>query len=458
MKRYRLKMAAADLERLERSAREHMPLEAAVFGLVGTAERPNEMDILVRRVVPLATDDYVEQLTYHLEVSSRAVNGLAALCEANGLAALVAHAHGNEADYSPSDDHGEARIFRGLRSFIPAGAPLASLLFNADGIRGRLWLPSRSRPVAIDEIVVIGRSVRRTRRDPEPGDPADAIFGRQVLAFGEAGQRLISSARVGIVGSGGTGSATGEQLSRLGVRDIVMIDPDDWDPTNLTRVYGTSPSVRSDDRKKVERVVSDLKLIAPASRIRAVPQNVVLRSAASELLDRDVIFLCTDDHWGRSVVNQIAYQYLIPTINLGMSIRSREGEITAANGVVDMLRPDLSCLWCRQALRPERIAAESLPRTMRQDLEREGYIEGLDEPAPSVISVNTVLSGLAVTLFLQLMTDFMGERGEIWRLNYEILESTVSRGRSTVADPCICRKVRAFGDLRPLPVLDEIPD
>lgn len=458
MKRYRLKIAATDLERLEHLTHEHMPLEAAAFGLIGTADRPQEMDILVRRVVSLVADDYFEQLSYHLEVSPRAVNGLAALCEANGLAALVAHAHGNDADYSPSDDHGEARIFHGLRAFLPAEAPLVSLLFNTDGVQGRVWLPSRSRPVPIDEIVVIGRSVRRLLRDRRPVGRADAIFDRHILAFGQAGQQLISSARVGIVGSGGTGSAVGEQVARLGVGDIVVIDPDTWDPTNVTRVYGTFPSAGSDERMKVERVVSNLKLIAPASRIRAVPQNVVLRRAAGELLDRDVIFLCTDDHWGRSVVNQIAYQYLIPTINLGMSIRSREGQITAASGVVDMLRGDVSCLWCRQVLRPERIAAESLPRKEREGLEHEGYLENLNEPAPSVISVNTVLAGLAVTLFLQLVTDFMGESGEIWRLNYQILESTVSRGRSTIADPCVCRQVRAFGDLRPLPILDEIAD
>ncbi len=458
MKRYRLKIAESDFRALERHAREHLPLEAAVFALIGVADRPNEVDILIRRVLSLDKDDYVQQLTYHLEVSTRAINGLAALCEANGLAALVCHAHGNASDYSSSDDFGEARVFSGIRPFVPRPLPMASLLFNKEGLRGRVWLPGRSRPVPLDEVIVIGRSIRRIRREPTDRDLVDAIFHRQALAFGEAGQRLIAGARVGIVGSGGTGSPTANQLARLGVRDIVVIDPDAWDPTNVTRVYGTAPAGTHDHRKKVERVVDHLKLVAPTSRIVPVPENVVLRSAAKRLLDRDVIFLCTDDHWGRSVVNQLAYQYLVPTVNLGVSIASGDGRITAARGVVDMLRPDVPCLWCRQTLRAERIAAESLPREMRKGLEREGYVEGLDEPAPAVISINTTVSGLAVTLFLQLLTDFMGEPGDIWRLNYEVLEGTVARGRSAVADSCVCRKVRAFGDLRPLPVLEEVPD
>ena len=118
----------------------------------------------------------------------------------------------------------------------------------------------------------------------------------------------------------------------------------------------------------------------------------------------------------------------------------------------------MPCLWCRQTLRADRIATESLPRLAREGLAREGYVEDLDEPAPAVISINTTISGLAVTLFLQLITDFMGQNGDIRRLNYEVLDGVVARGRSAIADECICRKVRAFGDLRPLPLLAEMPD
>lgn len=456
--RYRLKVAESDFRALRQHARAHLPKEAAVFALIGAAEREHETDILVRRVLPLAADDYVEQLTYHLEVSPRAINGLAALCEANRLGALLCHAHGNDADYSPSDDFGEGRIFSGIQPFTPPRVPMGSLLFSTRGVRGRVWIPDSAEPVPLDEIVIIGRSIRRLRREPVPDDPVDAIFQRQVLAFGEGGQRLIAAARVAIVGSGGTGSPTAEQLTRLGVRDLVVIDPDGWDPTNVTRVYGTTPTRLGDRRTKVERVVGHLTRVAPASGVRAVPENVVLRSAARQLLDRDVIFLSTDDHWGRSVVNQIAHQYLIPTINLGMRIASDGGRIRAARGVIDVLRPDLPCLWCTQSLRADRIAAESMPGDARRALEDEGYVEGLDQPAPSVISINTTLSGLAVTEFLQLLTDFRGEDGEIARLNYDAMDGTVRRGRADIGNPCVCRKFRACGDLQALPVLDEIPD
>lgn len=92
---------------------------------------------------------------------------------------------------------------------------------------------------------------------------------------------------------------------------------------------------------KVDLLACHLKKINPRLSVRAFPQNVVLETAARELMDRDIIFLCTDDHWGRSIVNQVAHQYLIPTINLGVRIAAQDGTISAAVGIVDLLRPDL---------------------------------------------------------------------------------------------------------------------
>jgi hypothetical protein len=188
-----------------------------------------------------------------------------------------------------------------------------------------------------------------------------------------------------------------------------------------------------------------------------VPRNIVLQDAARYLLDRDVIFLCTDEHWGRSIVNEIAYQYLIPTINIGMSIRSKDAVITAATGAVDVVRPGTACLWCSQFLNAGRISAESFSRKKRRILHGEGYVEDIDTPAPSVISMTTTLSGMAVTVFLQLVTDFMGAAGEISRLRYDIMDGTVRRGVTAIVPDCVCQKTKGFGDLRALSTLEAMP-
>lgn len=467
MRRYRLKIAENDFEHLRTLVLADMPKEAGAFLLAGHARSGEADDVLIRRIIPIPKEDFVAQHQYRLEVSARAVNGLAALCEANGLGAVLCHSHPAAIPYSPSDDHGERRIFNALRNFIPPNAPTASLLIWPEGIDARAWLPGSSRPRQLDEIVVIGRTIRRIPLENMGAAmklPAPEIYSRQVLAFGDKGQKAIARSKVAIVGVGGTGSACAEQLSRLGVRDILLIDHDTLEPSNLTRVYGsftkdTRPRLRwlgVPYKPKVDIVARHLRRINPKANVRAVQGHVAETRVARLVVDRDVIFLCTDDHWGRAIVNQVSYQYLIPSINLGVRIDARDGAIIGATGVVDILRPDLPCLWCRGFLRPERIAAESMPKEVRKGREREGYVEGLDTPAPSVISLNTAVASLSVTAFLQLVTDFMADGGEISRLNYHILESTVSRGRSLATDICVCKTHRGFGDLKDLQTVDDL--
>jgi len=97
-----------------------------------------------------------------------------------------------------------------------------------------------------------------------------------------------------------------------------------------------------------------------------------------------------------------------------------------------------------------------LPRSAHKSLEQEGYVEGLDTPTPSIVSVTTAVAGMGVSLFIQQMTDFMGPTGDVARLNYNVMDGTVRRGTSTVREKCICKKNRAFGDLKPLSTLCDL--
>jgi hypothetical protein len=400
------------------------------------------------------------QNEYHLEISSQAINGLAGLCEVNKLGTVICHSHPEGLQYSPSDDFGEARLAHTLRLSIPSKAPIASLLFTPDQVTGRIWLEGLSKPVKFDVIVVIGHYVQRIPVGKSTGiaSISQQLYDRQVKAFGEEGQRAISLARIGIIGVGGTGSAVAEQLVRLGVSDFLLVDPDRFSPSNLTRVYGSQfGSVRKaaffPPAYKVTMVAKSLKRINSHATVHALHQSVVLTDAANALVDRDILFLCTDEHWGRSVVNQIAYQYLIPAINVGVRITSDNGIISHAAGSVDFLRPDEPCLWCKQSLRADRIAAESLPPAERKLRLQEGYVENLDLKAPSVISFTTAVASSAVGLFLQYLTNYMGDAGKVSRINHDFLTGDARRGTTRIDENCICRKARGYGDLTLLPTL-----
>ena len=68
----------------------------------------------------------------------------------------------------------------------------------------------------------------------------DAVYDRQALMFGSAGQELLGAAKVGIIGLGGAGSLISEWLSLAGVGTIVGIDFDRMEVSNRARVVGAT--------------------------------------------------------------------------------------------------------------------------------------------------------------------------------------------------------------------------
>ena len=464
--RYEIRLSADELSRLETVLTTDPHRESAAFILAGEMRVGTTVRLLARRVVEIPDSEYRVRTRHHIDLSPRTINGLVALCEASRLRPILCHSHPDDVSYSPSDDHGEGRVAAMLQGFFP-GQVMGSLLLTPTGFRGRVWLPAGvARPVSA--ITAPGRNLQLLWAENHSQEPSRAapvqIHDRQIRAFGQAGQALLETTRVGIVGVGGTGSPLAEQIIRLGVRDLLLIDRDEViEPSNLSRVYGTrfdsahprwwQRIFRTRSRSKVEAVRRHLRGINPHGRIRAFRGDVTEAVTSRLLLDRDVIFACTDDHWGRAVLNQIAYQYVIPVVNLGVAIDGPEGTITGAIGVVQVLRPGLGCLWCGNYLNSERIRAESLRPDERRKLEAEGYLRGLSERAPSVVTITTAVAGLAGSLFLQIVTDFMGEQGDVSRINYFPLEGIVSRGKVPVKMPCLCSKVKAKGDLEPLPVV-----
>lgn len=463
--RYSIRITEDDLEKTHMLLMADTPKESAVFLLAGKRSGDKQEEIIVRRLVEIPKSEYRLQENYHLEISTRAVNGLVALCEKSGLGVILCHSHPTASTYSPSDDFGEKRIAEILWQFLP-DVPVGSLLMTPEGIQGRVWSPNGI-TAPISSIIVVGRCLKKISLNKEILDldaNTDEIYNRQILAFGLEGQKKIACTKVGIVGLGGTGSPTAEQLVRLGVKDLVIIDKDDFDPSNLTRLYGSVYAdaypkryihayLEKKKKAKVDLVSNRLKRINPKVRIKKIKDNVVMHPVCKLLLDRDVIFCCTDDHWGRSVVNQIAYQYLIPVINMGVRIDSDNGSIRGAAGSMHILRPGKPCLWCYEFLRAERIRAESLPRREHESLLREGYVEGLSAHAPSVVPLTTTISGLAVTHFLQLVTDFMGPTGDVSCLQYDIMTPQVRRGTTDIGGGCICQKVKGYGDMKALPLI-----
>jgi molybdopterin/thiamine biosynthesis adenylyltransferase len=360
-----------------------------------------------------------------------------------GLSVILTHTHpwaaGTPA-FSAIDDAGEVEVSAYLDRRAAEGAHLA-MVMGTGGCRARRLGSGFEIPVwEVGERLVL-------RSGSAAGTLGDDRHDRQIRAFGVAGQQVLQGLRVGVVGAGGTGSATLQQLAHLGVADFTVLDPDRVEPSNLNRLVGSVPG--DVGRAKVEIAERMIHGINPEAMVRALQSDVVDGDVAPQLFGLDALFLCTDSHASRAVVGQLAYQHLVPTFDMGVSITVRDGAVTHVTGRVQMLSPGLPCLTCTGALDSEQIRRELLtPEQRRAD----PYVDGANEPQPAVISLNSTMASLAVTMFLGAVTPAPAAARFQF---YDGVRGTVRATRASQVESCIvCSTSGALarGGSWPLPV------
>lgn len=310
--------------------------------------------------------------------------------------------------FSAIDDRGEISLANFLEGRTP-GRIHAAMLVTPEATLARILGKAES-------LDVIGIGPTLCWGLPADAHEPDPVFDRQVRAFGSIGQGRLRRLRVGIVGVGGTGSVVLEQLCHLGVGRFLLIDPDVVEVTNLNRLVGARR--RDVGRLKVDVAAEHAAQINPDVRIQRLSGSVLVAKTAEELADVDFVFGCTDSHGSRAVLNQVAYQYLVPTVDMGVIIVTAEGEVTHVAGRTQMLTPGLGCMLCGNLLNPEAVRVDLL-----SDFERanDRYIVGTADPAPAVISLNSTVASYAVTMFLNAAA---GVPGSARLLNYNALAGT----------------------------------
>jgi adenylyltransferase/sulfurtransferase len=140
--------------------------------------------------------------------------------------------------------------------------------------------------------------------DPAPGlsDAERARTARHAVlpGFGELAQRRLSAARVAVVGVGGLGSPIILALAAAGVGELVVIDDDVVEHSNLQRqvVHG----IGDVGRAKVDSAVRAAAALSPETTVRAVRARLDDDSAAALLRDADVVIDGSDSFSTRRAV------------------------------------------------------------------------------------------------------------------------------------------------------------
>ncbi len=429
--------------------------ENAAVLLCGQSVNDREDRLLVREIIGVSSDQYIDRQRYHLEVAPRFYNSVIDRCLREHLIPVICHSHpfDGPARYSASDDFGERRLLPVLESLLPRQKP-ASLLLTNTSVAGRVLDGSAFQ--SLTDVTITAPRVQVFPIVPSRGvrKSETVLFDRQIRAFGEEGQRTLESLTAAIVGLGGIGSLVAEQLVRAGVGKLILVDFDTVESSNLNRLFGgTSASV---GQSKVRVVANHLTSIRPLG-IDAICDSVLKQSILKRLRVADLILGCVDSDLARSVLTRFAYQYLTPLIDLGIRLDARKGGVTAAGGRVSVVGVDGSCLRCSHHINPDRVRAESLPPAEREALAREGYVMGIDEPTPAVVTLNCAIAGLGATAALNLFVNLTGRFQPASQL-YDATAGIVFTATPVHEPGCdICdgeQGVKALGDLQVVSAYD----
>jgi molybdopterin/thiamine biosynthesis adenylyltransferase len=433
--------------------------EHAALLICGLRETHDTVTFLVRDTVLLQPEDYVDRGALHLSVAPTTLARVAKRARILDAGVIMVHSHPFPGCVIASqiDLRTEADLCRRVLT-SRTGKLAGALVVGPDGIDGRIWTPAGAG--CFGAVDVIGDVVARytvtshgvaASSDKPPasvlsgaaGEPSgESATARQELLWGSEGQAMLRGSHVVIAGVGGTGSHAAIQLAHLRVGRLTLIDHDTVETSNLSRIIGLGP----DDvgRSKVEALASRLQRIHPGSVIEALEASVLDVDPAI-LSAADVIVCATDGHGSRSLLNEIAHQYYVPVVDLGVEVVP--GNAFRAGGGVRVLRPGRGCLWCAQTLSSALVREEYLSETERiQEAER-GYLRGSTDPAPSVVALNGVVASLAVLEVCQLLVGMLGSAPDrlLYRAEQRALSTTSMR---PVAECHVCGSdgLRGMGD------------
>lgn len=423
--------------------------EAAVFLIAGYFENEFGIHFTVRNIIIPNERDYDVRSPYRLEVSPMFFNKVISIAEGNNVTVIQCHSHPfskNELWYSASDNSGESLSSQTIYKCL--GTPMGSLLFGSDGVIGRAWLPGKNKPIQIEQLRLVDRHLKIHNISGKKTEVKidKKIFDRQIRAFGVKGQELLSELQIGIIGMGGTGSAVAEQLAREGIKNLIIADYDKFEPSNLTRLYGSYQNTKRE--YKVDIVKKNIKKIQTDVNVKTIPENIISQKILKDFKNCDVIFSCTDRHAPRSVLNELAHQYFIPVIDVGVGIDTKEDKIEGGSVRVSLSSPSIPCLYCIGIINSEQILSESLKKKDRVSRQKEGYVSGLVDDAPSVISFTTMAACYAILLFKDLIFNLIDTDANTILLDVTTFQT--SRLSSSIKKDCTCISRMGKADYYPL--------
>ena len=150
-------------------------------------------------------------------------------------------------------------------------------------------------------------------------------------------QKKVSSAHVMVVGCGALGNEVIKNLALFGVGNLVLVDFDEVEYSNLTRSILFTSDDASTNRYKVEAAAESIKKINPNINVTTIVGDISHNVGLGLIRKMNVVVGCLDNRWARYTLNRLCMRAGVPWV---------DGGINALEGVAKVFIPGKNCYAC----------------------------------------------------------------------------------------------------------------
>jgi len=453
-----LRIAGVHAEQLQQHLFPGDGKEAVAFALCGRHRAADTNVLLLQEVAPVPYADCPVREPDRITWRTDAIEPLLLRASKAKLGVVKFHSHPTcYEEFSRTDDISDRDLFPSVYGWVDDDGPHASVVMLPDRRMFGRSIDSQNRFHPLQQILVVDHDLGIFV--PGVGATLPAHAKRHTQLFGERTTNLLRQLTVGVVGCSGTGSFVIEMLARLGVKKLVLVDPDHVEYRNLNRIVGTTAADAATGRSKVEVLGEHVARIGLDTRVEVVPRDLASVDAVRALASCDVLFGCMDSHDGRRTLNRLASFYVLPYFDCGVGLTADgTGSIDDVTAASHYVQPGRSTLLARRVISQKRADSEAVARRDPQQylaLHAEKYIEGVEVDSPAVISVNALAASLVVNEFLARLHPFRlaanADHASV-RLRFDAM--LLDTERETNEAPL--RRALGRGDVTPLLDLPEL--
>jgi len=420
-----------------------------LFFFCGLNQNYNAVKFLVKDFVRIDEKDVGLADDFSTQIELPALLNITNRAHKENMAIVEAHNHPLSTEsvtFSYTDREGYKEFVPYILDYLKK--PYGATVWSNNSVDGIVWTQSFTNCQEINNVMIVGKNIincstTSSRRVSNKKSALPDRFHRQILALGKPGQDQISSKKVAIVGLGGIGSHIAQQLTYLGVRDLVLVDFDCIRAENLNRIIGAYPS--DVGKPKVEIIARLINAISGNEKTNIIRLQKNLRNGDvfNHIRNSDVIFGCVDNDGARLILNELALAYMIPYFDSAFGIHLKRKVIDEAGGRVVLILPDGPCLLCCKDIDISE-ASYFLATPEEQIFQKErGYISGTNLPSPSIVSLDGIIASIAVTEFIALIT---GIREAVQYSSYDLLKQQLNKRIVKKNVKCIHCNLSGVGD------------